>query len=240
MDDRRDSTVASSTNVYKGATLATIGANSYLYAANFSAGTIDVMKGNASAPDLTGNFVHPPLPAGGYAPFNVQNLGNQLFVAYAIRDPATNEEVPGAGNGVVDQFDAQGNFVARIATGGDLNAPWGLAIAPSSFGALAGDLLVGNFGDGKINAFDLTSKTPSGSLTDANGNPIAIDGLWALTPGNNGSAGSAQDIFFSAGPNDETRGLFGVLTAVPEPSTYALLGFGLAGLLLARGRRRSW
>ena len=144
--------LSSMANVYKGAALAAIGSNSYLYAANFKAGTIDVLKGNAGAPDLAGSFVDPNLPSG-YAPFNVQNLGGQLFVAYAVLDANTNDEVPGAGNGIVDQFDAQGNLLNRIATGGDLNAPWGLAIAPSSFGALAGDLLVGNFGDGENQRF---------------------------------------------------------------------------------------
>jgi uncharacterized protein (TIGR03118 family) len=226
-----------SANVYKGAALASVGANTFLYAANFRAGTIDVVKGDPTAPNLSGNFTDPNLPAG-YSPFNVQNLGDKIYVAYALRNAANDEEIPGAGNGIVDEFNAEGHLLHRIATGGNLNAPWGLAIAPPSFGELAGDLLVGNFGDGQIHAFDLNTRTFSGTLTDQASHPITIDGLWALMPGNNGAAGSAQQIFFSAGPDEESHGLFGVLVAVPEPSTYVLMALGLGGLCLLRVRRQ--
>src|SRR5204863_295827 len=134
--------------------LATFGGHSYLYGANFHAGTIDVLKGDAGAPSLTGAFVDPTLPAG-YAPFNVQRLGTSLYVAYAQQDAAQEDEIAGPGKGFVDAFDLNGNLITRVGGGGTLNAPWGLAIAPSSFGSLAGDLLVGNFGDGRINAYDL-------------------------------------------------------------------------------------
>ena len=223
--------------VYKGAALATTAAgNSYLYAANFGAGTIDVTRGTAATPNITGTFTDPTLPSG-YRPFNIQKLGDHLYVAYAQPNPNDPiDDLKGAGLGVVNQFDLQGNFENRIATGGDLNAPWGLAIAPSTFGEFAGKLLVGNFGDGTIHVFDVDTEQEIGTLLDANGKPISIDGLWALTPGNGFSGGDMQSLFFTAGPEDETHGLFGVLTAVPEPSTFVLFGFGLLGLLLARRR----
>jgi uncharacterized protein (TIGR03118 family) len=230
--------LGSANNVYKGSALATVGQSEYLYAANFKAGTIDVVPGVAGAPALTGNFTDPNLPAG-YAPFNIQNIGGNLYVTYAVQDAAKEDDVKGAGNGVVDVFDTQGNLVSRFTAGGPLNSPWGMAIAPSSFGALAGKLLIGNFGDGTIHAFDPTTHQLLGAVTGKDGKPIAIDGLWALMPGNGGAAGSDQSIFFTAGPNDEKNGLFGVLSAVPEPSAYALLGVGLIGLYIARRRKLS-
>ena len=227
--------LASSANVYKGAAIGTISGNSYLYAANFRSGAIDVYKGAAGAPDL-GTFVDPNLPAG-YAPFNVQNLGGTLYVTYAVQDSGKHDEVPGAGAGLVDSFDLSGNLLSRVATGGSLNAPWGLAIAPSSFGTLAGALLVGNFGDGKISAFNASSHAYLGQIQDEAGNPLSIDGLWAIAPGNGGSAGSSAMLYFTAGPDGESHGLFGVLTAVPEPGTYALTLAGIAGLAVSVRRR---
>ena len=222
-------------NVYKGAALATIGSDSYLYGANFRAGTIDVLKGNAAAPTLAGNFLDPNLPAG-YAPFNVQNLGGSLYVSYALQDAAKSDEVAGPGLGFVDRFDLAGNLLGRVASAGTLDAPWGLARAPSSFGALAGALLVGNFGDGTISVFDATTDAFLGQVLGADGLPLSIDGLWALSPGNGGGAGSSQLLNFSAGPDDEAHGLFGVLTPVPEPSALALM---LAGGVVVLRRARA-
>jgi uncharacterized protein (TIGR03118 family) len=227
--------LADPANLYKGSAFADVAGFGYLYAANFRAGMIDVYKGSAAAPTLPGAFTDPNLPAG-YAPFNVQNLGNTLYVAYAKQDPNSNDEVAGAGLGIVDSFDLNGNLLGRIATGNTLDAPWGLAIAPTSFGAMAGALLVGSFGDGRISAFDAASHAFLGQVLGANGQPLEIDGLWALSPGNGGGAGSNQSLYFTAGPDGEQHGVFGVLTAVPEPQTTSLMLFGLAALGVALRR----
>jgi uncharacterized protein (TIGR03118 family) len=231
----------STANVYKGAAFATIAGAGYLYAANFKTGAIDVVKGDVSAPALTGRFTDPNLPAG-FAPFNIQNLGGTMYVAYALQNATGDEELKGPGLGFVSAFDLQGNLIGRVASAGTLDAPWGLAFAPSSFGALAGALLVGNFGDGRINAFDPATHALLGQLAASDGTPLAIDGLWALAPGNDVAAGSSNLIYFTAGPDDESHGIFGVLTpqaivAVPEPSTALLLLSGLVGIGFLVGRR---
>src|SRR5262249_32832859 len=191
--------------------------HSYLLSANFRAGTIDVRKGDSGAPDLTGKFLDPNLPAG-YAPFNIQVLGGRIYVTYALQDSAKHDDSPGAGHGIVTAFDLQGNCLGRIGTMGSLTSPWGLALAPSSFKSFAGDLLVGNFGDGTIGVFNPNPATPGflGQLSGVDGKPIVINGLWGLIPGNNGNGGSSQKIYFSAGPNGEANGLFGVLESVPS------------------------
>jgi uncharacterized protein (TIGR03118 family) len=209
-------------NIYKGVTLDTTGGHSYLLSANFGAGKIDVLKGDSSAPDLAGRFQDPALPSG-YAPFNISKLGNTIYVTYALQNGK--DDLPGAGHGFVTAFDENGNFLGRIGTLGALNSPWGLAIAPSGFGSLTGDLLVGNFGDGRINIFSADPNSPGflGQLIDANtGNPLSIDGLWGLIPGNGTGAGNISDIYFTAGPNSESGGVLGVLQSVPEPSSAVL------------------
>ena len=214
--------LASTANVYKGTTLDTAGGHSYLLSANFRAGTIDVLKGDTGAPDLAGKFTDPGTPAN-YAPFNIQILGNSIYVTYALQDAAKHDDVAGAGHGFVSAFDLQGSFQGRIGSMGTLNSPWGLAIAPSSFRSFAGDLLVGNFGDGTINVFNPDPATPGflGQLNGLDGKPIAIDGLWGLMPGNDGNGGSSQKIYFSAGPNDEANGLFGVLHPFPSRARWS-------------------
>lgn len=226
--------MASDANSYKGTAISLIGGDAYLYSANFESGKIDVLKGNPAAPDLAGSFADANIPSG-YAPFNVQNVGGTLYVTYAVRNPVTGDDVAGPGNGLVDAFDLQGNFLARVGSNGTLNSPWGLAQAPMSFGAIAGDLLVGNFGDGRINVFDLSSDAFIGQLLGVGGIPIEIEGLWGLIAGNDGGAGSSQSIYFSAGPGDEEHGLFGVI-AVPEPDSMALAALGIAMMGVARRR----
>lgn len=228
--------LGSEANVYKGTTTATVGGHSYLYSANFRAGTIDILKGDAGAPDLAGKFQDPNVPSG-YAPFNVQNLDGTIYVTYAQQDSEKSDEVAGAGLGFVDAYDTNGNFLGRIASNGSLDAPWALALAPDSFGSIAGDLLVGNFGDGTINIFDLGTDTFVGLLMGTDGNPIAIDGLWALIVGNGGPAGSGDKLYFSAGPNEEGHGLFGVISPAPEPATIPILLAGLCVLFAFRRPR---
>lgn len=223
--------------VYKGLALGSIGVNNYLYAANFRSGAIDVFLGGG-APSLAGNFTDPTLPAG-YAPFNVQKLGGNLFVTYALQDAAKHDDVPGSGNGYVDIFDLNGNFVKRLISQGHLDSPWGLALAPANFGEFSNDLLVGNSGDGTINAFDPVTGIWLGTLTDSQGNPIVNGGLWGLIFGNGGNGGDLDKLYFSAGLNGEADGLFGSLAPVPAPGTLLLLGSGLAGLVGWRRFRKT-
>jgi uncharacterized protein (TIGR03118 family) len=186
---------------------------------------------------LAGTFTDPNV-APGYAPFNVQNLNGTLYVTFALQDAAKHDDVAGPGNGYVDAFSLDGTFEKRIASmGGPLNSPWGLDIAPASFGAIGGDLLVGNFGDGTISIFNPTTDAYLGKLLGKNGLPIVEGDLWALTNGGGGSDGSPNNVYFTAGVAHEADGLFGVI-GVPEPRTWGLMlaGFGLMGASL-RGRR---
>ncbi len=164
-----------------------------------------------------GSFTDTSLPAG-YAPFNVQVLDDKLFVTFALQDGTKGQDVAGDGNGYVDEFDLEGHLLQRVASNGALDSPWGLAIAPSSFGSFAGDLLVGNFGDGTINAYDLSNNDAFvGKLSDSSGNPIVLPALWELIPGNSsgGLGGDPSTIYFTAGLQNEAHGLVGSLTANP-------------------------
>ncbi|MBZ5676284.1 MAG: TIGR03118 family protein [Acidobacteriia bacterium] len=228
--------IADLNNVYKGLSDANVGGHEYAYLANFKSGNVDVMKGDAGAPTLVGNFTDPNLPAG-YAPFNVMNLGGSIYVTYALRG-AGKDDAPGAGHGFVDKYDSNGVLIGRLVTQGALDSPWGLAIAPAGFGDVGGALLVGNFGDGRINAYNPTTGAFVETLTDANGNPLVIDGLWGLAFGNGGSAGPTGTLYFTAGPGNESHGLFGELNPVPEPATWLLSGFSLVGLALRRARTK--
>jgi uncharacterized protein (TIGR03118 family) len=200
--------------IYLGLAIANNGTANDLYAANFHAGTIDVFNGTWGDGNLPGDFTDPNLPAG-YGPFGIQTLGGKIYVAYAKQDEDAEEEIAGEGFGFVDAFDTNGNFLERVASEGDLNAPWGMALAPNDFGKFSGDLLVGNFGDGRINAFRPTADgwEPVGVLKGEDHRPIWIDGLWGIGFGNDAAAGPSTTLFFAAGPEEETEGLFGSITA---------------------------
>ncbi|PYP56602.1 MAG: TIGR03118 family protein [Gemmatimonadetes bacterium] len=207
--------------VYKGLAIAATAAGDRLYATNFHAGTVDVF--DAAFHPVPGGFSDAALPAG-YAPFGIRNLGGTIYVTYALQDADQHDDVAGVGHGFVDAFDTQGNLLRRVASRGRLNSPWGLAVAPSDFGEFSGNLLVGNFGDGHINAFDLGRFEGTGELRQrgqlhaADGQPLTIDGLWALAFGNGAAAGPTNALFFTAGPLGEQHGLFGkvVTSTVPD------------------------
>ena len=224
--------------VYKGLALGNDGGSAFLYAADFRNGLIDQYN---SSFGLVRAFTDPTVAAG-YAPFNTQVLDGHLFVTYALQNGAKHDDVAGAGNGYVDEFNLDGSFNRRIVSlGGQVNSPWGLDIAPANFGAFSGDLLVGNFGDGTISAFDLTSGTFEGKLADLNGNTIVLGDLWGLINGNGGVGTDPNKVYFTAGVMNEAHGLFGSITAVPEPATWMtmILGMGLVGGMLRRRAART-
>ena len=196
--------------IYKGLAIAVTPGGPRLYATDFHNGRVDVWDGSWNLV-TSAAFADPSLPAG-YAPFGIQRSGDRIFVTYAKQDADAADELHGQGLGLVDAYDTAGNLLGRVAQHGQLNAPWGLAVAPASFGRFGGDLLVGNFGDGEINAY---AELPNGhfehrgELRGSDGKPLAIDGLWALEFGNDAAAGPSTRLFFTAGPNDETDGLFG-------------------------------
>jgi uncharacterized protein (TIGR03118 family) len=224
--------------VYTGLAIGSNASGNFLYAANFAGGRIDVFNSSFAPATVSGGFTNPTLPAG-YVPYNVQNVGGKLYVEYAKVDPITHEAAEGAGLGVVDVFDTNGNFVQRIHNGEQLNAPWGIAIAPAGFGEFGGDVLVGNFGDGTINAFDPITGNYVGTLRDGSGNPIVNDGLWSLDFRAAGSGFDPNALFLTAGIHDEADGLFAEIQSVPEPAAIALVALGFLGLAGIARRRRS-
>ena len=206
--------VATDGAVYKGLALAGNGAAFRLYAADFHNGKIDVLD-NAFNPTATpGGFVDRGIPPG-FAPFNIMNLQGNLYVAYALREKDGDDEVAGSGLGFVDVYDADGFLLSRVASRGKLNAPWGMAIAPAGFGAFSNQLLVGNFGDGTINAYDLKNGTFAGQLRASNGHALVIDGLWGIAFGNGFQQQPTDTLFFAAGPDDEGHGLYGRIDPAP-------------------------
>ena len=173
----------------------------------------------------------------GYAPYNVQAINGLLYVEYA---PVGTNGMPvvGNGNGIVDVFNASGTLVKTLISGGTLNVPWGIALAPAAFGQFGG-LLVGNFGNGEINAYDPITGAYLGTLDNPQGNPLVNGDLWALQFGNGGNGGNPDALYFTAGIDDETQGLFGEITPTPEPSTLALFGGGLVSLMGMWRRKRA-
>jgi uncharacterized protein (TIGR03118 family) len=223
--------------VYKGLAIGTSSSGPVLYAANFNSGRIEVY--NSSFQQVNSLTIPSPslpqLPVGtpagqNWAPFNVQVLNNQLYVSYALQDAAHHDDVAGPGNGFVANFDLNGNFIGLLIHPGPLNSPWGLDIAPANFGAFSNDLLVGNFGDGTIDAFNPTTGAFLGQL------PFVIGDLWALVNGNNGIGSNPDAVYFTAGLMDESHGLFGSITAVPGP----VVGAGFPGLAAACGGLFAW
>ena len=198
--------------VYKGLAIGNNGAD-HIYATNFRFGSVEVFDSTYAMVALSGSFTDPGIPAG-FAPFNIQNLNGVLYVTYAKQKPDKHDDQSGPGFGFVDAYDLNGNLLRRVASGGALNSPWGLAIAPASFGNFHNNLLVGNFGDGRINAFSLSTGAFRGQLKSETSAPIDIPGLWGLRFGNGGVGASPNTLYFAAGINDEKDGLFGSIVNV--------------------------
>lgn len=202
--------------VYKGLAIGTFEGTSHLYATNFVGGEVEVYDSSWTPTTVPGGFVDTHLPAG-YHPFNVQNIGGNIFVTFAKFD-GSKDEVHGRGFGFVDEFDTGGNLLMRFQHGPWLNAPWGVALAPADFGEFSHRLLVGQFGSGQIAAYDTVTGEFEGRLHGKRG-VLVIDGLWGLAFGSgapNTNNGPANTLFFTAGPDDESNGLFGTLTAIPD------------------------
>jgi uncharacterized protein (TIGR03118 family) len=206
--------------VYKGLVFGTNSNGVFLFATDFRSGKVASFAPNGStgfrpttAKEVSGSFADPDLPAG-FAPFGIQNIDGNLFVTYALQNQQKHDDVAGPGNGFVDIYDTDGNLLRRFASRRPLNSPWGVTRASFAFGRFSGDILVGNFGDGKINAFDSDGNF-RGTLRGNNGKPIAIDGLWTLTLGG-GRNSNSDTLYFTAGPNGETDGLFGTITPVAD------------------------
>ncbi len=201
--------------VYKGLALLNNGSGNFLLAANFRSAKIDVFDRTFKPASLAGTFTDPNLPAG-FAPHGVHVIGSQVYVAYAMQDAAKHDPVNTAGSGVVDIYDVNGNLVKRFASAGKLDSPWGVAVAPSNFGQFSNAILVGNFGDGTINAFD-TAGNAMGQVTDAGGNVLVNPGLWDLVFGQ--TSADANTLYFTAGGADQTQGLFATLVAAQAVSS---------------------
>jgi len=209
--DRSNIPIVGNGAVYKGLAIATDASGTpLLYVTNFRAGTVEVYDSQFNPVISPGAFTDPRLPRS-YAPFNIVPVGGKLVVTFAVQDATKHDDVAGQSHGIVDIFDLNGQSFQRFAQHGQLNSPWGVAVAPANFGALAGSLLIGNFGNGHINAFNLTTGEFIDKMRDPRGKMIAIDGLWSLRVGNGGNGGRADTVYFTAGPNGEADGLFGAL-----------------------------
>jgi uncharacterized protein (TIGR03118 family) len=197
--------------VFKGLAIANTATGPQIYATDFHHGTVDVWNGAWAPVSMPGAFQDSKIPHG-FAPFGIQAVNGDIVVTYAKQDAQAHDDVAGPGNGFVDVFDTSGTLLRRFARHGHLNSPWGIALAPQGFGPASGALLIGNFGDGRIGAYDPVSGRFLGTLRDSHGKRIVIDGLWSLMFGN-GVIGTPQTLLFTAGPDNEAHGLFGELTS---------------------------
>jgi uncharacterized protein (TIGR03118 family) len=206
---------------YKGCAIAIPnGGTPQMYVANFNSGKVEVY--DQTMKPVAAPFANPAIPAS-FAPFNIAVLGGKVYVAYAMPDAEKHDDVAGPGNGYVSVYDLSGNLLGPTISGGNLNSPWGLAIAPATFGDFSGALLVGNFGDGKINAYNPSTGALMGTLNDTHGSPLVIPGLWSLNFGNNGKNTDPATLYFTAGPDDESHGLLGSILAAPSFTTANLM-----------------
>ncbi|APA68370.1 TIGR03118 family protein [Janthinobacterium sp. 1_2014MBL_MicDiv] len=195
-------------SVYKGLAISRHAGANYLYAADFHKQRIDVFDASFARVSWSGAFSDPGMPAG-YAPFGIQAIGERIYVAYAKRSASGDEEETGTGLGIVSVYDSGGTLIRQLVRGGALNAPWGMALAPANFGSASHALLVGNFGDGRINAYDAETGAVIGKLAQADGKALEIDGLWGIAFGNGVNGQPANTLFYAAGPDDETHGRYG-------------------------------
>jgi uncharacterized protein (TIGR03118 family) len=209
-------------SVYKGLTFGVDGGLEQLYATDFHNGAVNVFNSSFGEIVTPGAFADPTLPAG-YAPFGAATFNSNIYVTYALQDADAHDDVPGPGHGYVDVFSPSGTLLSRLISGGVLNSPWGMAMAPADFGELSNDLLIGNFGDGRINAFDPLTGALEGTLSDASGSPLEIGGLWGLLFGNGAHDQPTNTLYFAAGPNFEANGLYGRIDVVPEPASLFLI-----------------
>jgi uncharacterized protein (TIGR03118 family) len=197
--------------IYKGLAIGQMSGQKVLYVANFHAGIVEVFDTNFSPVVLSSNQFKATLPPG-FAPFNAQNVNGSIFVTYAKQDSNAEDDVAGPGNGYVAQFTQDGTLIRMLQHGNWMNSPWGVAQAPANFGELSGRLLIGMFGSGQIASFDPATGNFIGLMISHGNHPVEIDGLWGLRFGNGGPAGPTNVLFFTAGPDDESEGLFGTLT----------------------------
>jgi uncharacterized protein (TIGR03118 family) len=209
--------------VYKGLAIATLNGHQFLYATNFRSGNVDVFDAAYNpVTNLTGTFTDPN-PIAGYAPFGITLFGtSNLWVSYALQDGPKHDPIHQLGAGYIDIFSTDGVFEARFATGGNLNAPWGMVLTPPSFGPLGGNFWIGNFGDGNINAYSINAYgmgTQVGQPKDKKGNPLHVDGLWALVFGNGSNNAAKTSLYFTAGPKMESEGIFGKFDVMSKKSS---------------------
>ena len=223
--------------VYKSLTIANTAAGTFIYATNFHNGTVDVFDSNFHQVNGAGSFIDPNIPAG-FAPFGIKNINGTIFVTYAKQlAPDNHDDQAGPGNGFVDEFDTSGNLIERFASNGALNSPHGLALAPADFGAFSNALLVANFGDGRINAFDSKTGEFLGQLSDAAGHPIANVGIWGITFGNGAGGTRKNTLYFAAGINNENDGLLGAISG-PDSERGDGVGVPVSGHLQHRHGRQ--